>query len=125
MSETKKTILVVDDAPANIQLLSGILREKYKVKAATSSAKALKIANGDPAPDLILLDVVMPETDGYQVCRTLRDSPLTASIPVIFISGNLDQAAREKGMAAGAADYLGKPVDPEELLTRIEACIVK
>ena len=65
MSETQKTILVVDDAPANIQLLSGILRGKYKVKAATGSEKALKIANGDPAPDLILQDVIMPDTDGY------------------------------------------------------------
>jgi CheY-like chemotaxis protein len=125
MSETQKTILVVDDAPANIQLLSGILRGKYKVKAATGSVKALKIANGDPAPDLILLDVIMPDTDGYQVCRSLKDNPSTAAIPVIFISGNLDETERSKGKAAGAVDYLGKPVDPDDLLARIENSISK
>ena len=125
MGETQKTILVVDDAPANIQLLSGILREKYKVKAATGSEKALKIANGDPAPDLILLDVIMPDTDGYQVCRSLKDNPSTAAIPVIFISGNLDETERSKGKAAGAVDYLGKPVDPDDLLARIENSISK
>lgn len=125
MSETQKTILVVDDAPANIQLLSGILRGKYKVKAATGSEKALKIANGDPAPDLILLDVIMPDTDGYQVCRSLKDNPSTAAIPVIFISGNLDETERSKGKAAGAVDYLGKPVDPDDLLARIENSISK
>jgi len=125
MGETQKTILVVDDAPANIQLLSGILRGKYKVKAATGSEKALKIANGDPAPDLILLDVIMPDTDGYQVCRSLKDNPSTAAIPVIFISGNLDETERSKGKAAGAVDYLGKPVDPDDLLARIENSISK
>ena len=125
MNETRKTILVVDDAPANIQLLSGILRGRYKVKAATSSEKALKIANGDPAPDLILLDVIMPDTDGYQVCRSLKYQPSTAAIPVIFISGNLDDTEREKGKAAGAVDYLGKPVDPDDLIARIESCITK
>ena len=125
MGETQKTILVVDDAPANIQLLSGILRGKYKVKAATGSEKALKIANGDPAPDLILLDVIMPDTDGYQVCRSLKDNPSTATIPVIFISGNLDETERSKGKAAGAVDYLGKPVDPDDLLARIENSISK
>lgn len=125
MSETQKTILVVDDAPANIQLLSGILRGKYKVKAATGSEKALKIANGDPAPDLILLDVIMPDTDGYQVCRSLKNNPSTAAIPVIFISGNLDETERSKGKAAGAVDYLGKPVDPDDLLARIENSISK
>ena len=125
MSETQKTILVVDDAPANIQLLSGILRGKYKVKAATGSEKALKIANGDPAPDLILLDVIMPDTDGYQVCRSLKDNPSTAAIPVIFISGNLDETERSNGKAAGAVDYLGKPVDPDDLLARIENSISK
>ena len=125
MGETQKIILVVDDAPANIQLLSGILRGKYKVKAATGSEKALKIANGDPAPDLILLDVIMPDTDGYQVCRSLKDNPSTAAIPVIFISGNLDETERSKGKAAGAVDYLGKPVDPDDLLARIENSISK
>jgi len=125
MSETQKIILVVDDAPANIQLLSGILRGRYKVKAATGSEKALKIANGDPAPDLILLDVIMPDTDGYQVCRSLKDNPSTAAIPVIFVSGNLDETERGKGRAAGAVDYLGKPVDPDDLLARVENAISK
>jgi CheY-like chemotaxis protein len=119
MADSLPVVLVVDDTPANIHLLSGILKGRYKTKAATSGAKALQIAGGDPAPDIILLDVMMPEMDGYEVCRRLKEDPQTAGIPILFVSGHLDESEREKALAMGAADYLAKPVDPEDLLLRV------
>ncbi len=123
MSDSKRTLLVVDDTPANIQLVVGILRGQYKVKAATNGPKALEIASTAPAPDLIILDVVMPEMDGYEVCRRLRDDPATAAIPIVFLTGNTDLAEREKGLALGASDYVTKPVDPDALQSCVEACL--
>jgi CheY-like chemotaxis protein len=84
MMINKPTILVVDDTPANLQLMSGLLQEDYKVKAATSGEKALKIAFTDPQPDLILLDIMMPEMDGYEVCKRLKADEKTNQIPIIF-----------------------------------------
>ncbi len=120
MNTNRKTVLVVDDTPANIQLVSGLLRELYKVKAATSGEKALKIANLDPPPDLILLDVMMPEIDGYEVCRRLKGHSATQAIPVIFLTGNDDESERQTGLALGAVDYISKPVDPDDLVARVE-----
>jgi CheY-like chemotaxis protein len=119
MDTNKKTVLVVDDTPANIQLLSGLLRDRYKVKVATSGEKALKIAATDPPPGLILLDVMMPEMDGLEVCRRLKSDPTTEAIPVVFVTGKDDAAERREGLALGAVDYLAKPVDP----ARLEACV--
>ena len=84
--EDKQTILVVDDAPVNIELLSNILSPNYKVKGAINGEKALKIAHKESQPDLILLDIVMPGMNGYEVCEQLKQDPATASIPVIFIT---------------------------------------
>ncbi len=123
MSDGKKTLLVVDDTPANIQLVVGLLRGQYKVKAATNGKKALEIAATVPPPDLIILDVVMPEMDGYEVCRRLREDRATAAIPVLFLTGNTDEAERERGLALGASDYVSKPVDPDALLSCVEACL--
>jgi CheY-like chemotaxis protein len=120
MNTNKKTVLVVDDTPANIQLVSGLLRERYKVKAATSGEKALKIARADPPPDLILLDVMMPEMDGHEVCRHLQNDPVTQAIPVIFLTGNDDEQERREGLALGAVDYISKPVDPADLEARVQ-----
>jgi len=121
MADALAVVLVVDDAPANIHLLSGILKGHYKVKAATNGAKALQIARKAPRPDMILLDVMMPEIDGYEVCRRLKEDPQTSGIPVIFVSGNIDDTERHTGVELGAADYVGKPVDPERLLASIES----
>jgi len=115
----KKIILVVDDSADNIQLLSGILKEHYKVKAATRGDKALKIAQKKPAPDFILLDVVMPEMDGYEVCKQLQDNPETMNIPVVFISGNVSNEEQKQGVELGAKAYLAKPVDSSQLLSLI------
>ena len=115
----KQTILVVDDTPANIDLIKGILQGSYKIKAATSGEKALKIAAKSPGPDLILLDVMMPEMDGYQTCERLKGDPAIAAIPVLFVTGHADEAERAKGLALGALDFITKPVAPEQLLASV------
>ena len=119
----KKTVLIVDDTPANIDLLKGLLHEQYKIKAATSGEKALAIAAKSPPPDLILLDVMMPDLDGHATCRRLKADPLTAAIPVLFVTGRLDEAERATGLALGALDYLLKPIDPSRLLERVAAAL--
>ena len=117
---TQKTVLIVDDSPDNIQLLSGVLKQHYKVKAATRGDRALKITQKTPPPDLVLLDVVMPEMDGYEVCRQLKENPQTMDIPVVFISGNISAEEQQKGLDMGAEAYMGKPVDSSKLLETIE-----
>ena len=112
----RQVILVVDDAPENIQVLSAILKPSYKVKAATSGERALKIACSDKPPDLILLDIMMPEMDGYEVCRQLKAEEHTRAIPVIFVTGLSEDTDQNKGLALGAAGYLTKPVNPDEVL---------
>ncbi len=123
MDERLKTILVVDDAPENIRVLSTILGPHYRVKAATSGERALEILAGDPLPDLLLLDVVMPGIDGYQVCRTLKSVARTAALPVIFVTGLTDEAERSRAYSVGAIDVIVKPVDPAVVLARVAAHI--
>ena len=120
MNTRDKTLLVVDDAPDNIQLLSGLLKDKYKIKAATSGEKALLVARKTPPPDLILLDVMMPGMDGYEVCRQLQADALTRAIPVIFVTGHATEEEQQRGLAMGAAAYLSKPVAPQELFSAVE-----
>jgi CheY-like chemotaxis protein len=117
---SKKTILVVDDAPENLDLLVGLLNEKYIVKAAINGELALKIAQCPQPPDLILLDIVMPGMDGLEVCRVLKDNPATKDIPVVFLSGQANDADCEKGIEIGGAAYLQKPVDPDSLFSVLE-----
>ncbi|RJG47622.1 response regulator [Motilimonas pumila] len=114
----KSTILVVDDTAQNIDVLSGILKKKYKVKAALSGEKALKIAQTSP-PDMILLDIMMPNMDGYEVCRKLKQDPLTASIPVIFVTAKNETDDESKGLALGAVDFMSKPVRPAIVEARV------
>ncbi|MBK1641810.1 response regulator [Chromatium okenii] len=118
--QTQRTILLVDDAPANLDLLKGILREQYKIKAATSGAKALQAVRKTP-PDLILLDVMMPEMDGYAVCQQLQADSATAAIPVIFVTGHVNAAELARGNALGAVGFVTKPIDPVQLLAQIAA----
>ena len=100
-AETKnaeaKTVLLVDDAPANIQIVNSILKGTYKIQIATSGEKALKIANQSPPPDLILLDVMMPEMDGYEVCSRLKSAANTRDIPVIFLTGQTETDDETRG----------------------------
>ena len=122
-SSDKKIILVVDDEPINITLLAGILKEKYKVKMAKDGERAIKIANTVPAPDLVLLDVMMSGMDGYEVCRRLKDDDATKAIPIIFVTGLNDEKEQAKGLEMGAVGYLGKPVDAAKVLKRVEEII--
>lgn len=119
MNTRNQTLLVVDDAPDNIQLLSGLLKEHYKIKAATSGEKALMIAGKTPQPDLILLDVMMPGMDGYEVCRQLKDNEGTRLIPIVFVTGHATEDEQQRGLGMGAAAYLSKPVVAQELLSII------
>lgn len=115
-----QTILVVDDTPENIDVLMGILRNDYKVKAALNGELALKIAQSSNKPDLILLDVMMPEINGYDVCRKLKSNPATASIPVIFVTAKSEVEDEQTGFALGAVDYITKPVSPPLVLARVK-----
>lgn len=115
------TLLIVDDVPANIEVLRGVLRNHYRLKAATSGARALQIAALEPMPDLILLDVMMPGMDGYEVCRQLKADVRTHPIPVIFVSARDDEDDHELGFDAGAVDYITKPVRPRIVLSRVAA----
>lgn len=114
------TILVVDDSPDNIILMSRLLKDHYRTKIATNGEKALKIASSDDPPDLILLDVVMPYMDGYEVCQELKKNPKTSRIPVIFLTAKTDIEDEKRGFEVGAVDYITKPVSAPLLLARVK-----
>ncbi|MCF8479163.1 MAG: two-component system response regulator [Rhodospirillum sp.] len=113
------TILVVDDTPENLSLMSDLLRDIYRVKVATGGEKALRIARAAEPPDLILLDVMMPGMDGYEVCRHLKADRTTAAIPVIFLTARTDPEDERKGLDLGAVDYITKPISPPLVLARV------
>ncbi|MDH4284037.1 MAG: PleD family two-component system response regulator [Gallionellaceae bacterium] len=104
------TILIVDDVSANVQVLGEALHSDYKVKVANSGLQALDIARHKPQPDLILLDVMMPEMDGFEVCRRLKSNPQTWKIPVIFVTARGGESDEELGLDLGAVDYITKPI---------------
>ncbi len=116
---TKKTILIVDDTPINVGVISGALKDIYKTKVATNGEKALAIASGDEKPDLILLDVMMPGMDGYEVCRRLKADPTTQNIPVIFLTGQTGTEDETKGFEVGAVDYIHKPFSEAVVKARV------
>ena len=111
MAEAGKSILIVDDTPENITALSAIVAECGRVKAATSGEKALRICAADVKPDLILLDVLMPGMDGWEVCRLLKADPATASIPVVYVTGQESDADRARAAQLGAVGFIVKPLD--------------
>ncbi len=119
MIEHRATILIVDDQPANIHALAKLLKADYRIITATSAAKTLELARRDPGPDLILLDILMPDQDGYATCRQLKADEATHRIPVIFVTA-LDQAQDEaNGLQLGAADYISKPFNPAIVRARV------
>ncbi len=119
-SIAKPTILVVDDTPDNLTLVSSLLRKDYRVKVAINGEKALKIAFSETPPDLILLDVMMPVMDGYEVCRQLRANSRTARIPIIFLTAKSEVEDERKGLSLGACDYIIKPISPPILEARVK-----
>ena len=116
----QKLVLVVDDTATNIAVISGVLKDLFRIKVAPNGKKALAIARAPDKPDLILLDVVMPGMDGYEVCRHLKATPATREIPVIFLTGVTDAANEEKGFEVGAVDYIHKPFSPPLILVRVK-----
>jgi serine phosphatase RsbU (regulator of sigma subunit) len=115
----QRLILIVDDTPTNIGVISGALADTYKTKVATSGQKALAIARAEDKPDLILLDVMMPEMDGYEVCRRLKADPATQEIPVIFLTGQTSVEDETRGFSVGAVDYVHKPFSPAIVKVRV------
>jgi len=118
-SGDKRTILVVDDTPDNLSLMSSLLRTEYRVKLAPSGERALKIVCADNKPDLILLDIMMPGMDGYEVLRQLRSKPETAHIPVIFLTAMSAIEDEQIGLDMGAVDYITKPISPATVMARV------
>ncbi|HJW03449.1 MAG TPA: HD domain-containing phosphohydrolase [Azospira sp.] len=118
-SGATKSVLVVDDTPENIDILKGILSPYFMVKVASSGRMALKAVASGREPDLILLDVMMPEMDGYEVCRLLKADDRTRQIPVIFVTAKSSVEDETHGFSLGAADYIVKPVSPPVVLARV------
>ena len=117
--KNKQTVLLVDDSPDNIDVLRNILGGNYSLKIAVDGEAAIEISNGASAPDLILLDIMMPDMDGYEVCRKLKQDPRTMNIPVIFVSGKGQIADEKKGLDLGAIDYIKKPYSPSIVEARV------
>ncbi len=105
----KLSVMIVDDTPANIRVLAEALRSEYRVRVATSGKEALELISQTGSPDLILLDVMMPDMDGYEVCRRLKANTATRNVPVIFVTARSDAIDEESGLRLGAVDYIVKP----------------
>jgi len=123
-ADHRQTVLLVDDAPANIQIVNSILKDIYKIRVATSGAKALELAKITPLPNLILLDVMMPDMDGYEVCTQLKLRPDTRDIPVIFLTGQTHVDEETRGFDVGAVDYIHKPFSPAVVKARVQTHLV-
>lgn len=117
--QAQPTILIVDDVPENLSVLGELLQPIYRVRAANSGRRALQIANASPPPDLILLDVMMPDMDGYGVLAELRSNAVTRDIPVVFVTAMDGTDDEERGLDGGAVDYITKPIRPAIVLARV------
>ncbi|NOH98373.1 two-component system response regulator [Vibrio sp. 99-70-13A1] len=117
----KATVLIVDDTPDNLDVLTGLLKDQYQIRVAKRGAVALKLAQMSPQPDLILLDIMMPEIDGYEVCQILKSQPNTSHIPIIFVTAKISAEDEVKGLSLGAVDYITKPINPAIALQRVAA----
>jgi len=121
MPISSNTILIVDDQPSNLAILDASLSEHFKVRAANSGKGALEMANIEPHPDLILLDIMMPDMSGYTVLKRLKENPVTRDIPVIFITAKTSEEDESAGLELGAVDYISKPIKPLVLLSRVKS----
>jgi phosphoserine phosphatase RsbU/P len=116
----RKLILIVDETPTNVAVVSGLLKDSYRTKVATTGEKALAIVTGPEKPDLILLDVMMPGMDGFEVCRRLKANPDTREIPIIFVTAKTDDVDEVEGFEVGAVDYIHKPFSAPIVLARVK-----
>ena len=114
------TVLVVDDTPDNLMLMAELLKDSYRVKAANSGEKALRLLQADPLPDLILLDIMMPGLSGHQVAQQLKDDPRTRNSPIIFLTAMAAMEDEIRGLQMGAVDYITKPISPPLVLARVD-----
>ncbi len=119
----KARVLIVDDMPANIEMLSELLSHEYRVSVALNGFDAIELAKSSPMPDLILLDIMMPGIDGYQVCKILKENEDSRHIPVIFVTSRAEVQSEEKGFEFGAVDYVVKPFNPAVVLARVKTHI--
>ena len=119
MTNNKSRVLIVDDEPGNIKILSNVLAGDYALSVAVSGTQALQVAQVQ-LPDIILLDMVMPEMDGIQVLQALKSNEDTKDIPVIFVTSMTDTANEERGLDAGAVDYISKPISPPIVKARVK-----
>lgn len=117
-SSVRPKVMVVDDTPLNLNLMDSILSADYSVQLVSSGAKAIELAVAD-APDLILLDVMMPEMDGFEVCRRLKANPATSHVPVIFVTAKREVADEQLGFEVGASDFIHKPVSAPIVAARV------
>ncbi|MES0490688.1 MAG: response regulator [Leptospirales bacterium] len=115
-----KCILIIDDSTESIDILVDLLKETYKIKAAPNGKLGLKIAGSPSPPDLIILDIVMPEMDGYEVCRELKANNSTSDIPVIFMSATSDSDTIKKIDEVGGADLFSKPIEPDTVTSMVK-----
>ena len=120
MTESKARILIVDDERTNIAVLAEVLKEDYFLSIATNGKEALNIVQTVEKPEMILLDIMMPEMDGFEVCKRLKDDPQTEDIPIIFITAMNDSINEEHGLMMGAVDFITKPISPPIVLLRIK-----
>jgi putative two-component system response regulator len=116
----KQSILIVDDTPDNLTLMTGLLKDTYKTRVANNGERALKLAATLPYPDLILLDIMMPGIDGYEVCQRLKQDAATAEIPIIFLTARTEVEDEQKGFDVGCVDYITKPISPPIVLARVK-----
>lgn len=117
--DRRSRVLIVDDAPENLRILGEALKEKYVIMFARNGESALRLANTLPRPDIILLDVIMPGMDGYEVCRQLKENPDTHDIPVLFVTAQNDEVEEARGLTLGAVDYISKPFRSSLVMTRV------
>lgn len=113
------SILIVDDAPDNLMLLSHLFKDSYRIRLAQNGAKAIALCQSDQPPDLVLLDIMMPDMDGFEVTQRLREHPASENIPVIFVTAMREEEGRSRGLSLGAVDYVTKPIDPDTLQLRV------